>query len=118
VKALPTSPRKQGQLAYDPSLAGELLQPSAIRSDEPDVAFPIRERPPEHIADSWQLCSFVLDLIYSGHAELVEPFLEMVWPDDQTEAEEFLDYFLSTLSQSLYWPEIKDLSDEWPWPER
>ncbi len=60
----------------------------------------------------------VLDLIYTGHAELVTPFLDRVWPQDSARRDAFLEQVLQTLSQSLYWPEIKGVSAEWPWPEK
>jgi hypothetical protein len=56
-------------------------------------------------------------LVYSGHPESLISFLELVWPDDPTQRAGFLDWMLSSMHESLYWPEIKDLADTWPWPE-
>lgn len=71
--------------------------------------------PHERNAALWDA---VLDLIYMGHPELVEPFLEFVWPDEEERRDALMDsVFRGILPSSLYWPELKELSPEWPWPE-
>lgn len=66
---------------------------------------------------SYRFWNYSLELIYSGHAELVEPFWEMIWPDDPTTRDSRRSELLSTMSDSHYWPEIKALSLQWPWTE-
>ncbi len=71
---------------------------------------------------SWQqgiaLASILRRLVYSGHAEMVGPFLDTVWPDSDPGEAEYLEWFARSFAESPYWPEIKDLSAEWPWPDQ
>jgi hypothetical protein len=72
---------------------------------------------PDWEASAEGIWDATLELIYSGHAESVEPFLDMIWPSDSEERRCFLQDLLDGIHCSLYWPEIKDLSTEWPWSE-
>lgn len=49
------------------------------------------------------LWSYMLDLIYTGHADLSWQFFEMAWPPDFPGKDEFLSDFWGTLSCSPYW---------------
>lgn len=64
-----------------------------------------------------RLSASLLDLVYSGNAELLGGFLDLAWPANCPGKDGFLNGFLKWLPLSPYWPELKDLSDEWPWPE-
>jgi hypothetical protein len=101
---------------------GFRIVPEFIRKPAPTTeeleglaqTFRKRDYPFWSLEDFWEVN---LSLVYTGHAELVNPFLDMVCPEGSTCKEEFLDDFLPSLQQSLYWPEIKHLSEEWPWPD-
>ncbi len=59
----------------------------------------------------------VLDLIYSGHADLVPSFLEQVFPDNNEKQMEIILALRENLPDDEYWPEIKELSTDWTWLE-
>ncbi len=90
--------------------------PTAGEMDQLALKFagPTVRRPLEGNAEFWDV---VMDLIYSGHVELVDPFLERVWPQDKARRDDFRTNILRTISHSLYWSEIRALSAEWPWPD-
>lgn len=57
------------------------------------------------------LWGVMLDLIYSGNAEVAWKFFDRAWPPEIKGKEQFLADFRSQLSQSPYWPEIKSLNN-------
>lgn len=60
---------------------------------------------------------FAVDLVYTGHADLVEPFLEFLWPDAREERESLVQFLLAQMSNSPYVSDIKAMNTPWPWPE-
>jgi hypothetical protein len=57
----------------------------------------------------------MLDLIYSGHADLAWPFFEQAWPAEIPGKERSLTGFLSLLSAGPYWPDVQRLNEgQWP----
>jgi hypothetical protein len=52
----------------------------------------------------------MLDLIYSGHADLAWKFCDESWPGSASAKEQFLRSFRSQLSKSPYWKVIKDMN--------
>lgn len=64
-----------------------------------------------------ELLEIMLDLIYSGHADLAWKFLDAAWPPDFAGKDEFLIAFLHELSANVYWPELQTLNvGQWPSP--
>lgn len=114
-----------------PLVADLMRQPAPTLAELEAAALPYREAADlinlsyEYSYEFWQESSeisheFWLDLLgflYTGHAELVETFLGIVWPDDERIRIAALEVLLKTQSHSPYWAEIKALSAEWPWPE-
>jgi hypothetical protein len=90
-----------------PTLAELTIRAQAFRGD----------MPPESITELrfWRT---VLDLIYSGHADTVEPFFEMVWPDAPEKREEALRTLQDILPRCKYWSELQELNPGWWWPEK
>jgi hypothetical protein len=64
-----------------------------------------------------QLFASLLELVYTGNAGLLAEFLDLAWPTDCPGKDDYLDGFLRSLPLSPYWPELRELSVEWPWPE-
>ncbi len=55
-------------------------------------------------SDLWGV---MLDLIYSGNADQAHDFLDMAWPSERGDKEEFArEFFGCILRESHYWPEI------------
>ena len=97
-------------------LAGDLMRKPAPTADElAALAEPYVGNP--RAAAQGCFWEDAVGLVYSGHPESLVSFLELVWLDDPTRRAGFLDWMLSSMYNSLYWPEIKDLADTWPWPE-
>jgi hypothetical protein len=64
-----------------------------------------------------ELLETMLDLIYSGHADLAWKFLDAAWPSEFAGKDEFLIAFLHKLSANIYWPELQTLNTgQWPPP--
>ncbi|MFQ5795840.1 MAG: LysM peptidoglycan-binding domain-containing protein [Candidatus Bipolaricaulia bacterium] len=92
-------------------LAGDLM-----RKPAPDIT-QLEERA-QQIRETWKtvgppsdLWGYMLDLVYTGHADLAWLFFEMAWPPGFPGKEEFLSDFRAKLSESPYWPEIQALGD-------
>jgi hypothetical protein len=65
--------------------------------------------------DLSELLEIMLNLIYSGHANLAWKFLDAVWPPEFAGKGEFLTAFLHKLSTNIYWPELQTLNaGQWP----
>ncbi len=59
----------------------------------------------------------MLNLIYSGHADLARKFFDAAWPPEIAGKDEFLTAFLRKLSTNIYWPELQTLNaGQWPPP--
>jgi hypothetical protein len=94
-----------------------------MRQPAPDPA-ELEEQAQEIRADpeGWQqpsppplLWAEMLDLIYSGQAELAWSFLAQAWPPDVPGQEAFLRRFLAQLTTSPFWPELQTLNqNQWP----
>lgn len=64
-----------------------------------------------------ELLATMLNLIYSGHADLAWKFLDTAWPSEFAGKDEFLTAFLHKLSTNIYWPELQMLNaGQWPAP--
>lgn len=62
--------------------------------------------------EGWPASEFwgtMLDLIYSGRAELAWKYCELAWPGKTKTKEQFLTEFRQQLAQSPYWPAIKNM---------
>ncbi len=55
--------------------------------------------------------SYMLDLIYAGHADLAWQFFDMAWPPDKAGKTKFLAEFMSELAASQYWPELREMNN-------
>lgn len=67
--------------------------------------------------DLSELLEVMLNLIYSGHANLAWKFLDAAWPLELAGKDEFLTAFLHKLSANIYWPELQTLNaGQWPSP--
>ncbi len=67
----------------------------------------------ERWTDGWppsSMWSYMLDLMYSGHADLALHFFDMAWPPEVPGKADFLHDFETQLANSPYWPEIQALS--------
>jgi len=52
----------------------------------------------------------MLDLIYTGHADMAWNFFDKAWPENIRGKEAFLREFRSTLKSSPFWPGIRELN--------
>jgi hypothetical protein len=101
-------------------LAQELMRKPALTSAElqtlvaPYVQEVTQGHEPSYDGRFWE---DIVGLIYSGNPKQAEQFLALVWPNDPVRQQSFLHSLLGIMQDSLYWPEIKGVSDEWPWPE-
>jgi hypothetical protein len=102
-------------------IAADLMRkPAPTKEEMEETAKEIRQEQPaiDKPSDTPRsLWDYTLILIYTGHAELVEPFLELVWPDDPTSREIFLEQLRDLPWDTLGRGEVKELSAEWPWSE-
>ena len=64
-----------------------------------------REKEPP--VDLW---TWMLELIYSGHAKLAWDVFDKSWPEKVAGKNKFLSEFHLRLSKSLYWPQIKKMN--------
>jgi hypothetical protein len=63
----------------------------------------IDEYPPE-------LWGTMLDLIYSGHADMARDFFDKAWPEHIKGKEAFFREFRTTLKSSPFWPGIREMN--------
>ena len=64
----------------------------------------------EHGDPPEALWAFMLDLTYSGRADLVPDFCRKAWPEDVPGMDEFLEDFRAQLKMSQYWDQILDMN--------
>ena len=57
-----------------------------------------------------ELWANMLDLIYSGHADMAWDFFDKAWPKNIKGKEAFLKEFRSSLKSSQFWPGIKEMN--------
>lgn len=58
-----------------------------------------------------KLWAYMLDLIYTGHADLAWQFFDQAWPTEVPGKTKFLAEFMSQLASSPYWPELKKMNN-------
>jgi hypothetical protein len=54
---------------------------------------------------------YMLDLIYTGHADLAWQFFDMAWPPEEKGKNQFLAEFVAELATSQYWPELRKMNN-------
>ena len=92
-------------------LASDLMSKPALDFAKLEArARSIRDNGEWYIWNKSDLWGVMLDLIYSGHADLAYQFFDMAWLPDAPGKEEFIKDFRTRLSTSPYWPEIKALN--------
>ncbi len=103
-------------------VAAELMRKPAPSSEEMSAVVAEIQSYREQIGASYDVSlrfwEYTLGLVYSGHAERVEPFWQRIWPDDEAIRTRLRDDMLLAFARSNYAAEIKALSAEWPWPDR
>jgi hypothetical protein len=94
--------------------AGDLMRKQSPTNDEIAkmitkihryAPWTVEEPPPE-------LWSYMLDLIYSGHAEIAWAFFEQAWPSSIAGKKVFLKEFQDQLTQSRFWKDVEKLNKE------
>ncbi|HYB92060.1 MAG TPA: hypothetical protein VEC38_13575 [Candidatus Binataceae bacterium] len=76
------------------------LDAMAANEDAERVSWPNGSLPSE-------LWSMMLDLIYTGHADLSWKFLDLAWPPNVAGKDRFLSDFKKQLELSRFWPELR-----------
>jgi hypothetical protein len=85
-----------------PSLADLQSRATALASDEQWKA-----DSPDPPSDLWKE---MLDLIYTGNAQLAWRFINMAWPGQKPGKAEFLKEFKAKLQESPYWKDLQELN--------
>jgi hypothetical protein len=76
----------------------------------PDESPPSDERVGMGLYPGSSVWGRMLDLVYTGHADLAWTFLDMVWAPGRPGKREFLSAFRAELSMSPYWPGIRAMN--------
>lgn len=110
------SPAPEVVLRYGPDgfqPATDLMRhPAPSQQDFEALVLEGRQTPPEKYGPfpNSRFWGIMLDLIYSGHADLAWKFCDSVWRGDAETKAKFLAEFRQRLARSIYWPSIERMN--------
>ncbi len=92
--------RIASDLMHKPPPSREYLEGRAQEAQE-DTSWGVRNAWPDVPAS---LLNTMLELLYTGHPDLAWQFIEMAWPPNIPEKDEWVSEFRATLVESQFWP--------------
>ncbi len=92
--------RVASDLMHKPPPSHEYLEGRAQEAQE-DTSWGVRNAWPDVPAS---LLNTMLELLYTGHPDLAWEFLEMAWPQNIPDKDDWASDFRATLEESQFWP--------------